>query len=276
MLLNNICESNKAIIDARDKPIITLLESIRHWLMCRFTKKRESLPRWRHTIHNNIIKIIAKETEVAKRCGVSRANATMFQVQTNPGGCNTVDLEKKTCTCRKFQLTGIPCGHALAAIWMCNHNSHLYVHPYYSKEAFEKSYAHTVFPIPSLEKWPKTGQNPILPPGENILPGRPKKKRRRSVDEPPPPATSTARRTGAIMHCGKCRQPGHNRRYCLNDAAPQAQGPKKKGGRPPIQNPTKETLKRRKRMEKEKVRKAAQGDGAGPSAPTNNAGGSNA
>ncbi|KAF4349376.1 hypothetical protein G4B88_007866 [Cannabis sativa] len=71
-------------------------------------------------------------------------------------------------------------------------------------------------------------------------------------------------------------QPGHNRRYCPNDAAPQAQGPKKKGGRPPIQNPTKETLKRRKRMEKEKARKAAQGDGAGPSAPTNNAGGSNA
>ncbi|KAM6597299.1 hypothetical protein CsatA_007823 [Cannabis sativa] len=78
------------------------------------------------------------------------------------------------------------------------------------------------------------------------------------------------------MHCGKCRQPRHNRRYCPNDAAPQPQGPKKKGGRPPIQNPTKETLKRRKRMEKEKATKAAQGDGAGPSAPTNNAGGSNA
>ncbi|XP_062075862.1 uncharacterized protein LOC133779988 [Humulus lupulus] len=40
MLLNNLCESfNTAILDARQKPIITLLEKIRYWLMSRYYVK---------------------------------------------------------------------------------------------------------------------------------------------------------------------------------------------------------------------------------------------
>ncbi|XP_060961755.1 uncharacterized protein LOC133031967 [Cannabis sativa] len=221
MLLNNICESlNNAILDARDKPIISLLESIRYWLMCRFYKKRESISKWKGPIHNNIVKITTKLTEVAKRCVVTRENATMFQIQMNPGGGFTVDLQGKTCTCRGFQLIGIPCGHALAAIWFCNHQSHAYIHPWYKMEAFKKTYEHTVYPVPSPDKWPKTGRNPMFPPGANILPGRPKKKRRRDADEPPPPNCTKTRRTGAIMHCSKCKKPGHSKRTCKNDAAP--------------------------------------------------------
>ncbi|KAM6559306.1 hypothetical protein CsatA_028545 [Cannabis sativa] len=118
----------------------------------------------------------------------------------------------------------------------------------------------------------------MFPPGANILPGKPKKKRRRDADEPPPPNCTKTRRTGAIMHCSKCKKPGHSKRTCKNDAAPAptppTQGQKNKGGRPPIQNPNKETLKRRKRREMEKARKARQAaEGGGPGSAE--AGGSN-
>ncbi|XP_062085949.1 uncharacterized protein LOC133792058 [Humulus lupulus] len=40
MLLNNLCESfNAAILDAREKPIISLLEKIRYWLMNKYYVK---------------------------------------------------------------------------------------------------------------------------------------------------------------------------------------------------------------------------------------------
>ena len=41
MLCNNMCEAfNKAILQARDKPMITLMEMIRNYLMKRLVRKR--------------------------------------------------------------------------------------------------------------------------------------------------------------------------------------------------------------------------------------------
>ena len=188
--------------------------------MTRFYKKRESLSGWRASVHTNILKIMDKSKEIAKKCAVSRANATMFQIQMGEGRAFIVDLGGKACTCRRFQLTGIPCGHALAAIWFCSHDPVDYVHPWYKKDAFQKCYENTVFPVPSPDNWPKSGANPILPPGANVLPGRPKKKRNRGAEEPPPATASKARRTGSVVHCSNCKQAGHSRRSCKNDAAP--------------------------------------------------------
>ncbi|XP_062089370.1 uncharacterized protein LOC133795917 [Humulus lupulus] len=118
MLLNNLCESfNAAIVDARDKPIITLLEKIRYWLMSRFFNKRESLKKWIHPVGKRILQVVEKNKSIAKNCLTTRAATYQFQVDCPNNESFDVDLQKRTCSCRRFQLTGIPCGHALAAIW---------------------------------------------------------------------------------------------------------------------------------------------------------------
>src|SRR4051812_22841421 len=44
MQVNNMCEAfNKAILEHRDKPIITLLEGIKHYITKRITKQKELL-----------------------------------------------------------------------------------------------------------------------------------------------------------------------------------------------------------------------------------------
>ncbi|KAM6548517.1 hypothetical protein CsatB_020193 [Cannabis sativa] len=273
MLLNNICESfNQAIMDARDKPIITLLESIRFWLMCRFCKRRESVLRWTETVHNNIVKIVRQRQNVSRHCSVTRANATMFEVRMNIGGAFTVDLDKRTCTCRIFQLSGIPCGHALAAIWFCNHHQWGYIHDYYQKPAFQAAYEGTIFPMSSPDQWPNKGHNPILPPGDHNLPGRPRKKRKRAGDEPPPPTATKTRRFGLVMHCSNCREAGHTKAKCKKPktTTPQTQVEKTKGGRPPSKNPSEETLKRRKRKEKQLARETRDNAPAAPNARSSN------
>ncbi|XP_062099818.1 uncharacterized protein LOC133805665 [Humulus lupulus] len=141
ILVNNLCESfNEAILDARDKPIITLLEKIRFWLMSRFYNKRAELEKMTQPVGKRILKIIEKQKEVAKHCLVTRFDKFQFQVQCSNGSALVVDLEFRTCTCRRFQLSGLPCGHALATIWFMGGNVFDYVHGFYKKESLQKAY----------------------------------------------------------------------------------------------------------------------------------------
>ncbi|CAL8999689.1 unnamed protein product [Prunus brigantina] len=49
ILLNNMCEAfNKSILDARDKPIITLLKRIRYYIMLLMATRREAMEKWAH------------------------------------------------------------------------------------------------------------------------------------------------------------------------------------------------------------------------------------
>ncbi|XP_021724314.1 uncharacterized protein LOC110691684 [Chenopodium quinoa] len=86
MLLNNMCETFNAVIrPARDKPILTQMEWMRR------------------------IDFVARSSVVQP----SRGNT--FEVQLKDDQV-LVDLDKETCTCYHWKLTGIPCVHAYACM----------------------------------------------------------------------------------------------------------------------------------------------------------------
>lgn len=65
----------------------------------------------------------------------------------------TVDLEMKTCDCRVWDLTSIPCAHAIAAIHDRRQNSVTYLSDYYKREKYLASYGHGLEAIKSDEYW---------------------------------------------------------------------------------------------------------------------------
>ncbi|KAK9291998.1 hypothetical protein L1049_019950 [Liquidambar formosana] len=145
-LLNNICESfNGYILEARDKPIIKMLE-----------------------------------------------------------------MDARTCSCRKWDLTGIPCIHAISAIRHANEKPEDYVHPAYTVETYKRTYEHMIYPVSSKKFWAKIGRPIVHPPSQKRPPGRPKKLRRREPDEPRD--SYRVSKKHVQMRCGKCINMGTIRR----------------------------------------------------------------
>ncbi|KAK8681766.1 hypothetical protein V6N13_054168 [Hibiscus sabdariffa] len=210
MLLNNLCESfNKVILEARDKPILTMMEVIRTKLMKKVVSKREEAEKWPGPL-----------------CWATRAGGERYQVQGGLGHQHVVDLVQHTCSCRRWDLSGIPCIHAISAIQETNRKPEDYVNECYHKSTQIAIYSNIISPVKGPEQWtPVTEMEPILPPAIRRPPGRPTKKRRKEADEVNNPKLS---KRGQQSNCSKCGMSGHNNRTCRGQI----------GANQPVKRPT--------------------------------------
>ncbi|KAF3614810.1 hypothetical protein FXO37_35790 [Capsicum annuum] len=119
-LLNNMCEYfNSMILDARDKPIITLLEKIRYMLMTRMQVIRDKSAKWySDDICPRMREILHKREAAASKYIPRKLNEWNSElIGASIADIWAVDLRNKNCSCRKWNLMGIPCKHAIAANW---------------------------------------------------------------------------------------------------------------------------------------------------------------
>lgn len=120
ILLNNMCECfNAMIIEARDNPIITLLEKIRYLLMARMQANRDKSVKWDiNDVCPRLKDILQKNQAAAVEFIPRKSNEWNYEIiGASINDKWVVNLLNKICSCRKWDLTGIPCKHAIAAIW---------------------------------------------------------------------------------------------------------------------------------------------------------------
>ncbi|KAL2249690.1 UNVERIFIED_CONTAM: hypothetical protein Sindi_2442700 [Sesamum indicum] len=203
MLLNNCCETfNMMILDAREKPILTMLEWIREFLMKRLQENRDMAEaKWKDRICPRIRKILDKHIEKVGDCIPIKADNFHYQISCFDGGQYAVDLSNHTCSCRKWELSGIPCKHAISAILNQKDDPEDYIDDCYS--------------------WNETCFIPPLPPRFGRRSGRPSSARRRDADEPMPKKKKGKKGNGmklkrqqTTVKCSKCGQEKHNARTC--------------------------------------------------------------
>lgn len=212
--MNNLSEAfNSTILVARDKPIITLCEWIRRYLISRFATLREKLSKYHGIVMPKPRKRLDREIEKSGHWfplwgGASKFEITHMQLIDK----FVVDLGARTCSYNYWELVGIPCRHAVAAINYKKEEPEEYVHSYYKREAYELNYGPTISPINGQNKWPTTEDPDILPPKHKRGPGRPRKLRRREPDEGQD--SIRLRRQGTRYRCGTCNEQGHNNHTC--------------------------------------------------------------
>ncbi|OIT06972.1 hypothetical protein A4A49_61507, partial [Nicotiana attenuata] len=189
--------------------------------MSRFQKNRDNMMRHEHTICPKILLKLEQNKSKAAECIATKADQFHYQIEDIYLRLFSVNLKEMTCSCRRWELTGIPCHHAIAAIWVKKDEPEMYVHECYTTEQYMKSYGPSILPINSSAQWPKTGVDPVLPPIYKTQPGRPKKLRKRGPDETSPKEPDLkkhnslkASRKGKKKNCGTCGKTGHNSRRC--------------------------------------------------------------
>ncbi|GKD69214.1 mutator type transposase, partial [Tanacetum coccineum] len=132
-----------------------------------------------------------------------------------------VNTDTRVYSCRKWELTGIPCKHVVAIIYNMFENSigagipEQWVHAAYKLETWAHVYSFKINPCNGREMWLVVeSRTVIIPPIHKPQVGMPPKKRKKSVDELASQSCSSRKlsRKGKAVKCSKCGNLGHNRK----------------------------------------------------------------
>ncbi|XP_027099049.1 uncharacterized protein [Coffea arabica] len=217
MLVNNLCESfNGHILEVRQQSIITMLESIRVFLMERIQRRTTAMEKFELSIGPLIKKIIDDRVIESRQWRTIWNAVDGYQVRGPRGAQFAVYLKKKLCTCKLWDLSGIPCCHAIAAIHRNNGDPYKEVYDCYNRDLFLKIYQNVLYPINGQVMWPEADGVDLDPPERIVQPGRPKKVRRRDPTETQ--KTGNRLRRKIVIHCRKCGVAGHNAAGCKRGA----------------------------------------------------------
>ncbi|XP_049397436.1 uncharacterized protein LOC125861621 [Solanum stenotomum] len=108
MVDNNFTKSfNSWILEARGKPILKMLEDIRIKIMNRLREKEEDASKWTTDYSPKCMKLFTAYMRITQLCSVDFNGDLGYEVSEGENR-HTVNLVEKKCTCRSWQLTGIP------------------------------------------------------------------------------------------------------------------------------------------------------------------------
>lgn len=209
---NNLCEAfNGRIIHARCKSIYSMLEELRIIIMTMMHTQRDACARWRKDCGPRIVRKLEENRVGATYCQVIWNGETGYEVM-DKGEKYVVDVFKRDCSCRRWQLIVIPCPHAIYALNHRQDYAYYYFDECYRKAKFLDAYKNVMMPIRGQEFWKQTHREPLEPLLAKVKPGRCKLKRSREEGE-----VAIGTRMSRIemkMTCQTCLKTGHNSLTC--------------------------------------------------------------
>lgn len=186
IMTSNLAESlNSALAEAREFPIVGLIEYIRSMVMRWFSNRRGGATTNVSTLTPRVAAMVARNFIVSTGSEVRHIINMEYEIRDQVGAFNRVDLERKTCSCKEYDLLGIPCTHAVAAAVNSGLKVDTLVATEYSNTYWLLSYTGSVNPVrvPVIEDVDSSAGMKLLPPTTRRPSGRPRKSRIPSCGE---------------------------------------------------------------------------------------------
>ena len=167
------------------------------------------------------------------------ASNTKFEIK-NGLQSFIVDLAKRTCSCRKWDINGIPYCHAISCIFFNRKAAEKYINDCYKVSIYKTCYEPIIDPINCHNMWTPIGLSPMQPPIKRMPPSGPKKKRERLPNEP---SWGHNKGLGIAKRCKSCGKLGHNKRSCKGGVEGNSSLPTVVGGGPNQRRPRPKKVK---------------------------------
>lgn len=191
---------------ARKEPtVVQIVDLVRCKLMDTIYMRRESANSWTEILTPSMNEKLQQESVGAAALEVICSAGSVFEVNSAGGGgeTHTVNLVSWECSCRKWQVTGLPCVHALVVIGRTGGCVYDYCSKFFKTECHRLIYSLSINPIPDVYR--NSAALGLVPfsPRSGRLPGRPKVK--------PAELQKINKR---LIRCSRCQEFGHNRVTC--------------------------------------------------------------
>lgn len=213
---SNVEEFNEWITEARELPVIQVIEKIYNKLTSMFEERRSKGNSWTSVLAPSAEKRMAEAINLASTYQVLRSNEVEFEV-ISAERSDIVNIGTHSCSCRYWKLHGIPCSHAVAAINYCKKDAYAFTEKYFTVESYRETYLPKLHPIPQKNELKRSSEalvsdeiQVIRPPKFRRPPGRPEKKRICADD---------INREKHAVRCSKCNQTGHYKTTCKAELA---------------------------------------------------------
>lgn len=181
IMTSNLAESwNSVLREAREYPIIPIIEFIRGKLTMWCATRRESANNNDNILTPRILEIVTTTFEATCGYEVTQIGSNQFEIRKKGGQSFIVNLETLTCSCCDFQMLSIPCSHAISAALKAKINVDTLVAKEYNVSLLRLAYQGTIVPITDTSNTdlPQVITDMRLsPPATRRPPGRPKKLR---------------------------------------------------------------------------------------------------
>lgn len=178
IMTSNVAETwNSVLREAREYPVLALLEHIRAKLMTWFAERRIVKQGGNGRLTARVKEIVETNFRNSGGMLVRMINSMKFEVKDKDDSTYEVNLGEKYCTCFAFQKLLIPCPHAIASAIKAKVSIESLVADFYTIDTLALAYAEDIVPITNGAK---AGGDPtqgvdMFPPASRRPPGRPRK-----------------------------------------------------------------------------------------------------
>ncbi|KAF8394741.1 hypothetical protein HHK36_020958 [Tetracentron sinense] len=132
-------------------PITQIIDTMCRKMMEMINTRRVDSDQWSTRLTPSSEDKLQTETLKAHPLEVLSSSSSTFEVRDDLGTINVVNIDHYGCSCREWQILGLPCSHALAVLERMGKNIYDYCSKLLMTETYWLMYSESINPIPAAD-----------------------------------------------------------------------------------------------------------------------------